>query len=127
MKEKKVREPAGVGEKIFQIVNLLLIVAILGTYTYRAYSYKDYFDKLATAQAGEATTLADALLEKARSYGKDKTLCFILGPTSKVLVYHLAREGYMAWDIGHMAKDYDYFCRNTEKTDHQIAEFYAAD
>ncbi|MBE6125499.1 MAG: hypothetical protein E7186_04130 [Erysipelotrichaceae bacterium] len=65
MKEKKVRQPAGVGEKIFQIVNLLLIVAILGTYTYRAYTYKDYFDKLATAQAGEATTLADALLEKA--------------------------------------------------------------
>ena len=69
----------------------------------------------------------DLLLKKARSYGKDKTLCFILGPTSKVLVYHLAREGYMAWDIGHMAKDYDFFCRKTEKTDDQIAEFYAAD
>ena len=65
MKEKKVKQPTGVGEKIFQIINLLVIIGILGTYTYRAYTYKDYFDKLATAQAGEETTLADALLEKA--------------------------------------------------------------
>ena len=65
MKEKKVRQPAGVGEKIFQIVNLLVIIGILGTYTYRAYTYKDYFDKLTTAQAREETSLADALLQKA--------------------------------------------------------------
>ena len=65
MKEKKKRQPTGVGEKIFQIINLMLIVGILGTYTYRAYTYKDYFDKLATAQVGEEITLADALLEKA--------------------------------------------------------------
>ena len=69
----------------------------------------------------------DSLLEKARSYGKDKTLCFILGPTSKVLAYHLSREGYLAWDIGHMAKDYDYFRKNREKTGDSIAAFYAAD
>ena len=65
MKEKKKRQPTGVGEKIFQIINLMLIIGILGTYTYRAYKYKDYFDKLATAQVGEEITLADALLEKA--------------------------------------------------------------
>ncbi len=69
----------------------------------------------------------DMLYEKARSFGKDKTLCFILGPTSKVLVYHLAQEGYLAWDIGHMAKDFDYFRKRSAKTDAQIAAFYAAD
>ena len=69
----------------------------------------------------------DRLLEKAKSYGKEKTLCFILGPTSKVLVYHLAKAGYTAWDIGHMAKDYDYFCRKSAKTDEEITKFYAAD
>lgn len=68
----------------------------------------------------------DEIYEQARTYSKDKTLCFILGPASKALVYRLSQEGYMAWDIGHMAKDYEYFCKqqNSEK---DIKEFYAPD
>ena len=69
----------------------------------------------------------DEIFEKALTYGKDKTLCFILGPASKVLVYNLAKLGYTAWDIGHMAKDYDYFCRKQEKSEQQITEFYSPD
>lgn len=69
----------------------------------------------------------DEIFEKALTYGKDKTLCFILGPASKVLVYNLAKRGYTAWDIGHMAKDYDYFCRKQEKSEQQITEFYSPD
>lgn len=69
----------------------------------------------------------DEIFEKALTYGKDKTLCFILGPASKVLVYNLAKLGYTAWDIGHMAKDYDYFCRKQEKSEQQIIEFYSPD
>lgn len=69
----------------------------------------------------------DSLYQKAKGYGKDRTLCFILGPASKVLVYRLAQEGYTAWDIGHMAKDYDFFCRKQEKTNEQIISFYSPD
>lgn len=69
----------------------------------------------------------DDIYEKALTYGKDKTLCFVLGPTSKVLVYNLAKQGYMAWDIGHMAKDYDCFCRKQEKSKQHIIDFYSPD
>ena len=52
------------------------------------------------------------LLQKAKTYPKTKILCFVLGPTSKILVHDLTKEGYMAWDLGHLIKDYDYFCVN---------------
>lgn len=69
----------------------------------------------------------DEIYEKACAYDKNKTLCFILGPASKVLVYNLAKQGYTAWDIGHMAKDYDYFCRKQDKSEEQIINFYSPD
>ena len=67
------------------------------------------------------------ILNNARGYTKDHVLCFILGPTSKALVYQLAKEGYLAWDIGHMAKDYDAFMRGIEKTAENTRSFYAPD
>jgi len=69
----------------------------------------------------------DAILLKAQSYPKDKLLCFILGPASKVLVYELAQKGYLAYDIGHMAKDYDSYMKKTEKTKENIIDFFAPD
>ena len=69
----------------------------------------------------------DSLLNQARTYPKDKTLCFILGPTSKPLVYELSKEGYLAWDIGHMAKDYDACMKNSKKTDEFVIDFFAPD
>ena len=74
-----------------------------------------------------AFCMYDELYEKACSYDKNKTLCFILGPASKALVCSLAKEGYQAWDIGHLAKDYDYFCKKRAKTAQQVATFFAPD
>lgn len=68
----------------------------------------------------------EEIYEQACTYSKDKTLCFILGPASKALVYRLSQEGYMAWDIGHMAKDYEYFCKK-QNSENDIKEFYAPD
>ena len=39
------------------------------------------------------------------------TFCFILGPAATVLAYDLAQEGYTAWDIGHVAKEYDAYAK----------------
>ena len=58
----------------------------------------------------------DELFEKAKSFSKEYTLCFILGPVSKVLCYELSKLGYLAWDLGHLAKDYDAYCKKIEKT-----------
>ena len=64
-KKKKTKIPASTGEKIFQIINLVAIVVCLGILTYRAYSFKAYFDDLLDAQAPAEATLANALKNKA--------------------------------------------------------------
>lgn len=53
----------------------------------------------------------DELYNKMKTYPKDKVLCFILGPTSKILTVNLTQDGYMCWDLGHLIKDYDYYMK----------------
>lgn len=74
-----------------------------------------------------AFSVYNEVLNKARQYGKDRTLCFILGPASKALVYQLTLEGYMAWDIGHMAKDYDAYMNKINKNPENIIKFFSPD
>ena len=65
------------------------------------------------------------ILEVARKFPKDEvTLCFILGQAATVIAWDLAQEGYMAWDIGHLAKDYDAFKKNNKHTN---TTFFAPD
>ena len=58
---------------------------------------------------------------------KDYVVCIILGMTATVLAADLADEGYIAWDIGHAPKEYDYYMRGVEKTDEVIEKFFAPD
>ncbi len=67
------------------------------------------------------------ILETARRFSADKTFIFILGPCSKALVYELSRNGYLAWDVGHLAKDYDMYMKKTVKNEKNIVEFYKPD
>ena len=67
------------------------------------------------------------IMTAARQFPKDFTLCFILGPTATVLAYDLAQEGYTAWDIGHVAKDYDYFMKGVPKDSDEGKNFFAPD
>ena len=69
----------------------------------------------------------DEIMNAARKYPKDVTLCFILGPTATVIAYDLAQEGYTAWDIGHIAKDYDAFKKGLEHTLEKHDNFFAPD
>lgn len=55
------------------------------------------------------------------------TLCLILGMTAKVMVPELTDLGYMAWDIGHLAKDYDVYMQGLEKNQNNINNFWAPD
>lgn len=76
---------------------------------------------------GPATNAFDQfeeLLEKAKSYSKDYTLCFILGPASKALCYELSKFGYVAWDIGHLAEDYNAYRKETGKSEQDSMSFY---
>jgi glycosyltransferase family protein len=56
------------------------------------------------------------ILNNAKKIKKDKLVLIILGPTATVLAYDLAQEGYHVIDIGHIAKDYDYFKQNKSIT-----------
>ena len=70
----------------------------------------------------------DHIMEKARSYPKEGTiLIFILGQTATVITWELAHEGYMAWDIGHMAKDYDAYCKKKGKSAQEAVQFFLPD
>lgn len=80
-----------------------------------------------TGPSTDAFRVFDDLLEKCRSYSKEKVLAFILGPTSKALVHILSQEGYIAWDIGHLAKDYDFYMKGSNRDGDNIASFFAAD
>lgn len=52
---------------------------------------------------------------------------FALGPVSKLLVYDLKELGYLAWDVGHIFKDYDSYMKKTPKNENSIKRFYAPD
>lgn len=69
----------------------------------------------------------DDLLLRAKKYDKNKLMCFILGPTSKALIYELSQIGYLCYDLGHLSKDYDFFMKKTEKTSDKIKGFYDPD
>lgn len=68
----------------------------------------------------------DEIYQKALSYPADKyILIFMIGPASKVLVYELTKKGYLAWDTGHLAEDYNAYKKSIIRTDKNIAEFFA--
>lgn len=62
-----------------------------------------------------------------KNVSKDELICMILGMAGKAMVRELTNEGYMVWDIGHMAKDYDAYMKGIEKTHENTRKFYEPD
>lgn len=58
---------------------------------------------------------------------KDWIVCLILGMTATALVGDLTDEGYIAWDIGHVAKDYDAYMHHYEKSEDNMQKFWEPD
>lgn len=69
----------------------------------------------------------DEILNNAKSYDKDTLFILMVGPTATILAYDLAKDGYRALDLGHVAKDYDAFCKKLPRTTRNIKKFFAAD
>ena len=69
----------------------------------------------------------DKLLEHAKKIDKSRLVLVILGPTAKVMVYDLYKEGYTAWDMGHYLKDYDAYKNQRPRTEAEITQFYKPD
>lgn len=58
---------------------------------------------------------------------KDTLIVFILGMAGKAMIYEVTELGYTAWDIGHLAKGYDTYMKNTEYSPENISRFFAPD
>lgn len=70
----------------------------------------------------------DALLQTiGREVPKDHLILLILGQTATAMVPDLTDMGYMAWDVGHVAKDYDAYMKKMEKTQKNMDAFWAPD
>ena len=52
----------------------------------------------------------------------DKLFILTAGPLSRVLVYDLAKSGRRALDLGHLAKDYDFFMKAQQPVPHIFYE-----
>ncbi|MDL2264736.1 GT-D fold domain-containing protein, partial [Synergistaceae bacterium OttesenSCG-928-I11] len=63
------------------------------------------------------------ILKNAEKIDKSVLIIVILGPTATVLAYDLAKKGYRALDLGHIAKDYDFYTRKDAK----LTRFFAPD
>lgn len=69
----------------------------------------------------------DDILEKANQINKNNIIIIILGPTASILAYDLAKEGYQALDLGHIAKDYDCFKKKIQHNTQTIVDFFDPD
>lgn len=66
------------------------------------------------------------ILEKAKLIDKNRIIISILGPTAKIITYDLAKLGYRALDLGHIAKFYDWYKKNKSISENAF-DFYAPD
>ena len=69
----------------------------------------------------------DEILDKLKHFDTSKLMILILGPTAKLLAADLHSSGYRALDLGHIAKDYDAFCKKLNKDSDTISSFFAPD
>ena len=74
-----------------------------------------------------AYRIYNQIIEKALSYSDDYVFCFILGPTATVAAYELAEKGRVAWDVGHVAQDYDAFMKQLPVDYPRMQKFWQPD
>ena len=58
---------------------------------------------------------------------KNYVIIFILGMAGKAMIPQLTDQGYMCWDVGHLAKYYDENKKKTVFTKEERAKFFAPD
>lgn len=105
------------------------IAIICGESVFNEIEY-NIFDAANTVEYQKAPTVNafeeyDKIFQNAKKIDINKIIIIILGPTAKVLAYDLAKEGYRALDLGHIAKSYDWYMKNktTSKINDLVAFF----
>ncbi len=93
----------------------------------------DVFDRAKSKQIISAprlnafTEYNRILAEVQEKADKHHIICLILGMTATAMVADLTDLGYVAWDIGHIAKDYNSYMTKEAKTKENMDKFWAPD
>ncbi len=69
----------------------------------------------------------EEIIEKIKQVDKQTIIVFILGMAGKAMIPEVTDLGYVAWDVGHLAKSYNAFMTNMQVTPENMANFYAPD
>lgn len=69
----------------------------------------------------------ETIFNKAKAIDKSRLIIIVLGPTATVLAFDLAKLGYQALDLGHIAKDYNAFKTNIPRDPDSVANFFRSD
>lgn len=73
----------------------------------------DLFDKVKSVKriicpSHNAYSVVDNIQEEIMKHAEGRLILCMLGPTAKVLAYHLSRKGYQVLDIGHIDSEYEW-------------------
>ncbi len=116
-------------KKLFQGKKILLVAGdgIFEKLQYNVFDEADKFEVIHGPKKDAYSSLPIIINEILENYDTSWVVCAILGMTAKVLVIELTNMGYMAWDVGHVAKDYDAYKREVEKNPEQSKQFWDPD
>ncbi|HEX1485215.1 TPA: SP_1767 family glycosyltransferase [Streptococcus pneumoniae] len=73
----------------------------------------DLFDKVKSVKriicpSHNAYSVVDNIQEEIMKHAEGRLILCMLGPTAKILAYHLSRKGYQVLDIGHIDSEYEW-------------------
>ena len=118
-------------KKLKMLFNGRKVLVVAGETVFKNITH-DFFDgatqkELLLAPRINAWRHFDEIFNKILTYPEDMIVALILGPTATVLAYELSKRGRIAYDIGHLPKDYDAFMKNADRSSAAVQKFFAAD
>ena len=116
-------------QKIWQDKNITIIcgITVFDKIDYNIFENANSIEYL-YAPSTNAFDKYDEILKSCLEIDKKRLLITILGPTAKVLVYDLVKNGYRALDLGHIAKAYDWYRKEKDTLQMKDAiEFFNPD
>lgn len=83
------------------------------------------FQTIEAPRANAFSAYSQIIDEIQSTVEKSCLICLALGMTATAMVADLTDLGYVAWDVGHMASDYDAWKRKIEKNSKNISDFFS--
>lgn len=112
-------------KKMFRNRDIVVVCGegLLDEYEYDVFEYANC-KGIINCPRTNAWKKKDEIVQKIHNYSTDILLVFILGQAGKAMIYELVEEGYVCWDVGHLAKYYNALMKGISWNN---ASFYAPD